>query len=137
MLPYCPEQVPMLCYYIVLASFPGPRPASCRLQYGKAYCKQREAGQGPGNEASIVSNKYPCCVTVLSRTRAHGHSQFKHQKLRVSGYTKEVFEWSNYLHASTHSGCEVSCQGVPNRPASSVHPCFVEASLMVENTVSC
>ena len=31
-----------------LASFPGPRPASRRLQYGK----RREAGRGPGNEAS-------------------------------------------------------------------------------------
>ena len=30
-----------------LASFPGPRPASRRLQY----CKRREAGRGPWNEA--------------------------------------------------------------------------------------
>ena len=30
--------------------FPGPRPASRRLQC--AYCKQREAGQGPGKEAA-------------------------------------------------------------------------------------
>ena len=30
--------------------FPGPRPASRCLQY--AYCKQREAGQGPGKETS-------------------------------------------------------------------------------------
>ena len=31
-----------------VASFPGPSPASRRLQYGK----RREAGLGPGNEAS-------------------------------------------------------------------------------------
>ena len=34
----------------MLASFPGPRPASRRLQYGK----QREAGRGPGNEAMYM-----------------------------------------------------------------------------------
>ena len=32
---------------------PRPRPASHRLQYALLYCKQREAGRGPGNEASI------------------------------------------------------------------------------------
>ena len=32
-----------------IASFPGPRPASRRLQYGK----RREAGRGPGNEATF------------------------------------------------------------------------------------
>ena len=33
-----------------IASFPGPRPASRRLQY----CKRREAGRGPGNEATAT-----------------------------------------------------------------------------------
>ena len=47
----------VMSHSCVLASFPGPCPASRRLQYGKAgeYCKRREAGQGPGNEASCVS----------------------------------------------------------------------------------
>ena len=41
-----------------IASFPGPRPASRRLQYGSTeillgHCKRREAGRGPGNEASM------------------------------------------------------------------------------------
>ena len=49
--------------------------------------------------------------TVLSRASAHRHSQLKHQKLRVGGYTKEVLEWSNYLRANAHPWCEVSCQG--------------------------
>ena len=35
---------------ILLASFPGPHPASRCLQYGK----RRKAGQGPGNEATIL-----------------------------------------------------------------------------------
>ena len=39
----------------------------------------------------------------------------------------------NYPHASAHLGCEVSCQGLPNRPALSLRPCFVEASPMVES----
>ena len=39
---------------VLLASFPGPRPASRRLQYG--YCKRREAGCGPGNEAIVLSH---------------------------------------------------------------------------------
>ena len=40
-------------YICILASFPGPRPASCRLQYGK----RREAGRGPGNEAICMQYK--------------------------------------------------------------------------------
>ena len=36
---------------IQVASFPGPRPASRRLQYG--HCKRRKAG--PGNEATKIS----------------------------------------------------------------------------------
>ena len=47
---------------------------------------------------------------------------------------KEMLEWSNYLHANAHPGCEVSCQ---NWPVSSLRPCFVEASMMVENHYHC
>ena len=54
-------------------------------------------------------------------------------KMRVASYTKQMLECSNYLHASAHPGWEVRCQGVPNRPASSLRPCFVEASPTVEN----
>ena len=43
-------------------------------------------------------------------------------KLRVGGYTKEVLEWSNYLCASAHPGCNVSCQGIL------LHRCFTRAS---------
>ena len=39
----------------------------------------------------------------------HGkdRSLLKHQKLRVGGYTEEVFDWFDYLRASAHPGCEV------------------------------
>ena len=53
-------------------------------------------------------------------------------KLRVGGYTKEVLEWSNYLRASAHPGCEDSCQGIPSKPASSLRLYIVQASLMVK-----
>ena len=33
-------------------------------------------------------------------------------------------------------GCELSCWGAPNRLASLLRPCFVEASLTVEKAVS-
>ena len=61
----------------------------------------------------------------------------KNKKLGVGGYTEEVLEWFNYSRASAHPGCEVSCQGVPNQPASSLRLCFVEVSLTVEKAVSC
>ena len=65
-------------YSIILVSFPGPRPASRRLQYGKAgeasiilpYCKRREAGRGPGNEANII------CFTT-SMLRGYSATQLK------------------------------------------------------------
>ena len=38
---------------IIIALFPGPRPASRRLQYVR-FCKRRKAGRGPGNEATII-----------------------------------------------------------------------------------
>ena len=53
-------------------------------------------------------------ATVLSRASAHGRSQLKRQK-------------NNYLPTRAHPGCKVSCQGVPNRLASVLRPCFVEA----------
>ena len=62
--------------------------------------------------------------------------QLKHQKLGVGGYTEEVVEWFNYPRTSAHLGCEVSCQGVPTQPASSLRLCFVEASPTVEKAVS-
>ena len=58
-------------------------------------------------------------TTILSQASVHGHSQLKHQKLGVGSYTEDVLEWFNYPHASTHPRCEVSCQGVSNRPVSS------------------
>ena len=50
--------------------------------------------------------------------RAPGCSQLKHKKSGVGSYTEEVLEWFECPHASGHLGCKVSCQGVPNRPAS-------------------
>ena len=70
--------------------------------------------------------------TVLPKASVHRHLQLKRQKLRVGGYTEEVLEWFDYPRVSSRPGCEVSCQGVPNRPASSLHSCFIEASLMLE-----
>ena len=70
--------------------------------------------------------------TVLSRASAHGHSQLKRQNLRVSSCTEEVLKWFNY-----QTGCKVSCQGVPNRLASSLRSCFIEASPTVEKAVTC
>ena len=56
-------------YCCTLTSFPGPHPASHCLQYDKAlpYCKQREAGRGPGNEASCTykCGKYSATVARL------------------------------------------------------------------------
>ena len=51
---------------------------------------------------------------------------------------KEVNWFNNvYPHARAHPRCEVSCQKVPNRLASSLRPCFVEASPTVRKAVSC
>ena len=38
---------------MIVASFPGPRPALRRLQ-NRTYCKRREAGRGPGNKAMMI-----------------------------------------------------------------------------------
>ena len=42
-----------------LASYPVPRPAFRRLQYGKAgaYCKRQKAGHGTGNEARFAQHQ--------------------------------------------------------------------------------
>ena len=44
---------------------------------------------------------------VLAGT--HGHSQLKHQKLRMGGYTDKELKWFNYPLTRAHPGCEVSC----------------------------
>ena len=43
-----------------------------------------------------------------------------------------MLEWFNYPSASTHPRCEVSCQRVWNKQASSLCLCFVEARTMAE-----
>ena len=60
------------------------------------------------------------------RASPHGRSQLKHQ-------------WFNYPRARAHPGCEVyvCCRRVPNPFASSLRPCFVDASPTVEKAVSC
>ena len=40
-------------------------------------------------------------------------------------------------HARAHSGCKVSCQGVPNQLALSLRLCFIEASPIVKKAISC
>ena len=75
-------------------------------------------------------------LTTLSLASAHGHLQLKHQNQGWTVCMEEVLEWFNYPRVSTHPRCEVSCQGVLNRPASSLHPCYIKGSLMVEKAVS-
>ena len=77
------------------------------------------------------------CITVLSWASAHGRSQLKRQKLRVGGYTENELKWFNYPRTKAHHRCKVSSQGVLNRLASSLCPCFVETSPTVEKAVSC
>ena len=67
----------------------------------------------------IVPGKRPWALTAQAP-----------QKYRVGRYMKEVLEWSHYLCASVHPGCKVSGQVIQNRPASSLCPCFVQASPM-------
>ena len=44
--------------------------------------------------------------------------------------------WMVQLFLPKHpSGCEVSCQGVPKQLTLSLHPCFVEVSLMVGKAI--
>ena len=46
----------------IIASFPGPRPASPLLAV--LYCKRREAGRGPGNEARTITHMVPTCSVL-------------------------------------------------------------------------
>ena len=98
------------------------------VQFTYSMLKQRGKGLGMRLTPVIVSRSVTWLVTVLSQASAYGCSQFEYQKSGVGGYTKEVLEWFNYPCTTTHPGCEGSCQGVPNRPASSLCPCFIEAS---------
>ena len=78
---------------------------------------------------SYCPGQRACMYRIVPGKRAHGRSQLKHIKLSVGGY--------DYLRASAHPVCEVSCQGVPNRPASSLCPCFIKASRMVHGDPHC
>ena len=75
--------------------------------------------------------------TILSRATAHGGLQLKCQKLGVASYLEELLKWFNFPHTKAHPGCEVSCQGIPNLPASSLCPCFIKARPAVEKAVLC
>ena len=75
--------------------------------------------------------------TILSRATAHGGLQLKCQKLGVASYLEELLKWFNFPHTKAHPGCEVSCQGIPNLPASSLRPCFIKARPAVEKAVLC
>ena len=63
-----------------------------------------------------VESFLPFCqssqMARIYRIVLHGCLQLKYQKLRMGGYTEEVFEWSNCLHASAHPEYEVSYQGI-------------------------
>ena len=72
-------------------------------------------------------------VLYVPGKRLYGRSQLKRQKLRVGGYTEATIP----AQGSTPDAKLAAMQGVPNRLASSLRPCFVEASLTVEKTVSC
>lgn len=52
------------------------------------------------------------------------HLQLKHQNLGVGSCTEEVLQWLNYPCASAHYESIISCQGMPNQPASSLRLCF-------------
>ena len=45
----------------------------------------------------------------MSRASAYGHSQLKHQQLRVDSYMENLLinKWFNYPHARAHLGCEL------------------------------
>ena len=77
--------------------------------------------------------------TILSRATAHGGLQLKRQKSGVASYLEEVLtcKWFNFPRIKAHPGCEVSCQGIPNLPASSLRPCFIKARPAVEKAVLC
>ena len=75
--------------------------------------------------------------TVLSRVSTHGCSQLKHQNLRVGGYTEKVLKQINYISMQGPTpDAKLDAMG-PNRLASFIRPCFIEASPTVEKKVSC
>ena len=62
----------------------------------------------PSKEAELAVGKFCSFVdsalfnttyarTVLSWASTHGHSQLKHQNLRVGGCTEEMLKWLNYI----------------------------------------
>ena len=53
------------------------------------------------------------------------------------GWTVARRRWFSNSPARAYPRCEVSCQGVPNRLASLLRPCFVKANLTVEKAVTC
>ena len=68
-------------------------------------------------------NYAPVLPVNMSRPYFSTRPQDTHEKVGVWGWD--------------YPGCEVICQGVPNHLASSLRPCFVEASLTVEKAVLC
>ena len=85
----------------------------------------------------------PCArIKILTsskfRTEKKFHSlNFRLLKFYAKFCTIRKFPAIRYLHASSHPGCKVSCQGVPNRLTSLLCPCFIEASPTMENAVLC
>ena len=89
-----------------------------------------------GNKTSSTLNPNPQSgSTVLSRGSTHGHSQLKFQNFGVGGYT-ECLNVTTIPEQGPTLDVKLAAMG-PNRLASSVHPCFVEASSTVEKDVSC
>ena len=89
-----------------------------------------------GNKTSSTPNPNPQSgSTVLSRASAHGRSQLKLQNLGVGVYTK-CLNGTTISEQGPTPDVKLAAMG-PNRLASSVHPCFVEASSTVEKDVSC
>ena len=68
------------------------------------------------------------------RQAVHGYSHQRHHKTRVGGCTEEVLRWFNYSHASIDPGCNNNRTRVPNHPALSLHPCFVNTSPTMEKS---
>ena len=98
------------------------------------WCQWRKCSSHPGlwREWFTLNNR---CMHWHLPYCPCGRTQLKHQKLRVGSCTEEVLEWFNYPHASAHPGWKVSCQGIPNWPASSLTLCFIKASPTVEKAV--
>ena len=58
----------------MVASFPGPRPASRCLQYGEVGedCKRQKAEEGPGNEARVVEGSWEGIAGCVVHVAVHG-----------------------------------------------------------------